>query len=66
MSTGCIKARAESPSGGIITKEEFNQYKEATAITIRLMQEAIEDLSSTKIDKAVYDEKMAQIDAALK
>lgn len=66
MSTGCTKARAESPSGETITREEFQQYKEATAETLRLMQDAIQELASTKVDKAEYNEKMAEIDAALK
>ena len=66
MSTGCTKARAESPSGETITREEFQQYKEATAETVRLMQDAIQELASTKVDKDEYNEKMAQIDAALK
>lgn len=30
------------------------------------MQEAIQELASTKVDKDEYNEKMAQIDAALK
>ena len=66
MSTGCSKARAESPSGETVTKEEFKQYREATAETLRLMQEAITELASTKVDKDVYNAKMNQIDAALK
>ena len=66
MSTGCTKARAKSPSGETITREEFQQYKEATAETVRLMQDAIQELISTKVDKDEYNEKMAQIDAALK
>ena len=66
MSTGCTKARAESPSGETVTKEEFKQYREATAETLRLMQEAITELASTKVDKDVYNAKMNQIDAALK
>lgn len=66
LSTGCTKARAESPSGDTVTQEEFKQYKEATAVTLRLMQDAIQDLANNKVDKAEYDEKMAQIDAALK
>ena len=66
MSTGCSKARAESPSGETVTKEEFKQYREATAETLRLMQDAITELASTKVDKDVYNAKMNQIDAALK
>ena len=66
MSTGCTKARAESPSGETVTREEFQQYKNATAETLRLMQDAITELASTKVDKDVYNAKMNQIDAALK
>ena len=66
MSTGFSKARAESPSGETVTKEEFKQYREATAETLRLMQDAITELASTKVDKDVYNAKMNQIDAALK
>ena len=66
MSTGCSKARAESPAGETVTKEEFKQYREATAETLRLMQDAITELASTKVDKDVYNAKMNQIDAALK
>jgi seryl-tRNA synthetase len=46
---------------GKLDKAEFEAYKSATATTIKLIQDAIQNLADTKLDKTVFDEKVAEI-----
>ena len=57
-----LKTDIEALKSGKLDKSEFEAYKTATAATIALMQQAIQNLADTKLDKAVFNEKMELLD----
>ena len=57
-----LQADIEALKSGKLDKSEFEAYKTATAATIALMQQAIQNLQDTKLDKSVFDEKMEKVD----
>lgn len=56
-----LETEIEALKNGKLDKATFEAYKTATAETLRLMQEAIQNLADTKLDKTVFDEKVAEI-----
>ena len=65
-------AQLKAATDAKLDKTEFNTYKEATATTLGLMQNAItqnaddiSDLQTNKLDKAVYEADKADTKAAL-